>query len=125
VPLMTSVSRTWAPVCSVMTPTRAERLMVVTVAPASRLVEAEQPRGLGLAEGSGFFENRRYLGVGDELGPPGLVDVEQPPDAVFLGGIAEHRRSLGPVQGSLVGDLRAEHIQESVDVLDGRCGQDH
>src|SRR6476660_492275 len=83
-----------------MTPTRAERLLVVTVAPASRPVDAEQPRGLGLAEGSSFFENRRDLGVGDELRPPGLVHVEQPPDAVLLGGIAEHRRTLGTVPGA-------------------------
>src|SRR5882672_3482534 len=112
-----------APVWSVMTPTRAGRLMVVIV--ASRTVGAEQQRGFGLAEVSGFLEDRRDLGVGDELRPPCFVPVEQRPDAVLLGGIAEYRRTLGTVQGPLVGALRAEHIQESVDVLDGRGCQDH
>src|SRR5215472_6814189 len=48
---------------------------------ASRPVDAERPRGLGLAEGSSFLEKLRDLGVGDELRPPRLVHVEQPPDA--------------------------------------------
>src|SRR5438445_6123955 len=77
---------------------------------ASRPVEAEQPRGLGLAGSSSFLENRRDLGIGDELRPPRLVPVEQRPDAVLLGWIAEHRRTLRTVQGTLVGGLRAEHI---------------
>src|SRR5215212_3760382 len=89
------------PVWSVMTPTRAERLMVVTV--ASCLVGAEQQRGGGLGEMSGFLEDRRDLGVGHEFRPPGLVPVEQRPDAVLLGGIAEHRRTFRTVHGPLVG----------------------
>src|SRR3954469_20984814 len=112
-----------APVWSVTTPTRAERLMVVIV--VSRPVGAEQQCCFGLAEMSGFLEDRRDLGVGHELRPPCFVPVEERPDAVLFGGIAEHRRTLRAVQGPLLSALLAEHIQESVDVLDGRCGQDH
>ena len=92
---------------------------------SSRLVGAEQQRGLGLAQVSGFLEDRRDLGVGDELRPPVLVPVEQRPDPVLLGGVAEHRRALRAVERALLGALRAEHLQESVDVLDGRRCQDH
>src|SRR5438128_10035442 len=52
-----------APVWSVITPTRAERLIAVIVAP-SRLVRAEQQRGLGLAQVAGLLEDGRHLGVG-------------------------------------------------------------
>src|SRR5882672_7234138 len=112
-----------APVWSVMTPTRAGRLMVVIV--ASRTVGAEQQRGFGLAEVSGFLEDRRDLGVGDELRPPCLVPVEQRPDAVLLGRVAEHGRALRPVKRALVGARVGKHFEESVDVLDGRRCEDH
>src|SRR5438552_3410591 len=102
-----------APVWSVMRPTRAGRLMeVVIVLPPSCLVGTEQRRGLGLAQVPGRLEDRRDLGVGDELRPPVLVPVEQRPDSVVLGGIAEHRRTLGAVEGALLSALGAEHIQE-------------
>src|SRR4051812_45482952 len=103
-----------APVWSVMTPTRAERLMFVIA--VSRPVRAEQQRGLGLAEVSGILEDRRDLGVGHELRPARFVPVEQRPHAVLFGRVAEHRRPLRTVQGPLLGTLLAEHIQESVDV---------
>src|SRR5438067_10662631 len=98
-----------------MTPTRAERLMLVMV--ASRPVRAEEQRGFGLAEVSGVLQDRRDLGVGHELRPSRLVPVEERPDAVLLGGVAEDDRPLGTVHGALLGTLLDEHIHESVDVL--------
>src|SRR5689334_933259 len=91
-----------APVWSLMSPTRAERLIALVIVGSSRLVGTEQPRGLGLAQVPGFLEDRRDLRVGDEAGPPVLVPVEQRPDPVLLGGVAEHRRALGAVEGALV-----------------------
>src|SRR5437764_2069851 len=114
-----------APVWSVMTPTRAGRLVEVVIVASSRLVRAEEQGRLRLAQMSGLLEDRRDLGVGDELHPPGLVPVEERPDPVLLGGVAEHRRTLGAVERTLVRALLAEHIQEPVDVLDGGGGQDH
>src|SRR5271168_156935 len=103
-----------------MRPTRAGRLIaVVIVLPPSRIVGTEQQRGLWFVEMPGLLEDRRDIGVGDELRPPVLVPVEQRPDSVVLGGIAEHRRTLRAVEGTLLRALRAEHIQESVNVLDG------
>ena len=67
-----------SPVSSAMTPTRAERLMGGHGRKASRPVDAEQLAGTGLAEGSGFLEELRDLGVGDEPGEPCLVHVEHP-----------------------------------------------
>src|SRR5438270_3010779 len=66
-----------APVWSVMTPTRAGRVSGVVIVSASRAVGAEQQRGLGLADVSGLLEDRRDVGVGDELRPPVRVPVEQ------------------------------------------------
>src|SRR5262245_46644161 len=97
----------------------------VVILASSRCVGAEHQRGLGLGEGSSFLEDRRDVGVGDEPRPPLLVHVEQPPDPLLLGGIAEHRRTFGAVEGALFGGLCAEQLQESVDVLDGRRCQDH
>src|SRR6266705_777921 len=108
-----------------MRPTRAGRLIAVVMASLLRSVGGEQARGLRLAEVAGLFQNRRNLGVGDEVRPPLLVPVEQRPDPVLLGGVAEHRRALAAVVGALVGALRAEHLEESVDVLDGRRCQNH
>jgi len=51
--------------------------------------------------------------------------VEEHPDAVLLAGIAEHRRTLRPVERSFVRALAGEHLQKSVHILDGRRGQDH
>jgi hypothetical protein len=79
----------------------------------------------GLAEVPGFLEDRRDLGIGHEVRPPLFVPLEQHPHPVLLGRVAEHGRALGPVQGALVGASGAEYLQESVDVLDGRGGQDH
>src|SRR5262249_54543901 len=103
----------------------AERLIAVVIVASSRLVGAEHQRGLGLAEGSGFLEDRRGIGGGDEPRPPPLVPVVPPPHPVLLGGIAEHRRTLGAVEGALFGGFCAEQLQESVDVLDGRRCKDH
>src|SRR5689334_16420531 len=113
-----------APVWSVTTPTRAGRLIVVIVR-ASRLVRAEQQRGLRLAEVPGLLEDRRDARIRHEARPSGVVPVEQRPHAVLLGGVAEHRGTLGTVLGALLGTLGTEHVEESVDVLDGRRGQDH
>src|SRR5689334_19615365 len=85
-----------APVWSVMTPTRAERLRRL-VDVASRLVGAEQLRGLRLAQVTGVLEDRRHLGVGDERGPAGVVPVEDRPHTVGLVGVAEDRRTLRAV----------------------------
>src|SRR3954452_24421057 len=112
-----------APDWSVTIPTRGERLMAVIV--ASRLVRAEEQGRLGLADVAGFLEDRRDVGVGHELAPPGLVPLEQRPDVVLLGRVAEHRRPLRAVQRPLLGALRAEHVQEPLDVLDLRRCQDH
>ena len=85
----------------------------------------EEQRRLGLALVSGLFQDRRDLGVGDELRPSGLVPVEERPHAVLLGGVAEHRRAVRPVERALLRTLRAEHLEESVDVVDSCRGQDH
>src|SRR5689334_16767502 len=114
-----------APVWSVTRPTRAGRLMELVIVAPSRAVGAEQQRGLGLADVSGLLEDRRDLGVGDELRPSGLVPVEQRPDAVLLDGVAEHRRALRPVERALVGALRGEDLEESVHVLDRGGCEDH
>src|SRR4029079_16544907 len=114
-----------APVWSVMRPTRVGRLIAVLIVVALRPVRAEEQRGLGLTQVSGFLEDRRHLGVGDELRPTGLVPVEQRPHPVLLGGVAEHRRALGAVECALVGALAAEHLAESVDVLNRRRAHDH
>src|SRR5437016_11118924 len=114
-----------APVWSVMRPIRAGRLIVPVIVASSRAVGAEKARGFGLAQVSGLFEDRRDLGVGHELRPTGFVPVEQRPHAVLLGGVAEHGRALRAVERALVGALRPEHLEESVDVLDGRRCQDH
>src|SRR6266852_5300527 len=104
-----------------MRPTRAGRLIAVVIVASSRLVGAEQKRGLWLGEMPGLFEDGRDVGVGDEARPAVFVPVEERPDPVLLGGIAEDCRTLGAVQGALLGPLRAEHIEESLDVLDGGC----
>src|SRR5438270_12197265 len=112
------------PVWSVMRPTRAGRLMVLIVRP-SRAVGAEEERGHGLVEVTGFLDDREGFGIGDEVRPPGFVPVEEHPDAVLLSRVAEHVRTLAAVLGALVRALGAEHVQEPVDVLDlCRC-QDH
>src|SRR6478735_6752775 len=113
-----------APVWSVTRPTRAGRLSALMLRP-SRLVGAEEQRGLRLVEVTGFLDDRQALGVGHEVRPPGLVPVEEHPDAVLLGRVAEHVCALAAVLGALVGTLRAEDVQEPLDVLDlCRC-QDH
>src|SRR5439155_1416397 len=114
-----------APVWSVMRPTRAGRLIVLVIVASSRAVGAEKAGGFGLAEVSGLLEDRRDLGVGHEFRPTGLVPVEQRPHAVLLGGVAEHGRALRAVERALVGAPRPEHLEESVDILDGRRCQDH
>src|SRR5205085_2672623 len=114
------------PVWSVMTPTRAGRLLALVMSrPPSRLVGAEQQRGLGLGQVAGFLEDRRDVRVGDELRPSRLVPVEEHPDPVLLGWITEHGRTLGAVERALLGALCAEHVEESVELLDGRGCQDH
>src|SRR6478672_7175665 len=108
-----------------MRPTRAGRLIAVLIVVSSRLVRADEEGSLRLAHVPGFLEDRRDFGVGDEARPTRLVPVEQGPDPVLLGGVAEHRRTLRAVEGALLRALRAEHVQESVDVLDDGRGQDH
>src|SRR6478672_7036557 len=103
-----------APVWSVMRPTRAGRLRVLVIVGPSRPVRRQEQGGLWLALVPGFLQDRWDLGVGDELRPPRLVPVEQRPDAVLLGGVPEHRGALGAVEGTLVGALGAEDLQEAV-----------
>src|SRR4051794_6583649 len=86
-----------APVWSVMRPTRVGRLIAVLIVFSSRLVGAEEQRGVGLAQVAGFLQDRRDLGVRDELRPTRFVPVEQGPHPVLLAGVAEHRRTLGAV----------------------------
>src|ERR1700710_437869 len=95
------------PVWSVMRPTRAGRSSVLIVRP-SRPVGAEEGRSHGLVDVTGLLDDREHLGVGDEVRPPGLVPVEEHPDAVLLGGVAEHARTLAAVLGALLRALRAE-----------------
>src|SRR4051794_1872903 len=113
------------PVWSVMTPTRAERLIAVVIVVSSRAVGTEQRGGLRLAEVAGFLEDRRHFGVGDELRPPVFVPVEERPHAVRLVRVLEHRRALRAVQPALLGALRTEHVEEPLDVFDGGRCQDH
>src|SRR5258705_2515667 len=108
-----------------MLPTRAGRLLGLVIVASSRAVGAEKARGVLLAQVSGLFEDGRDRGVRHELRPTGLVPVEQRPYAVLLGGVAEHGRALRAVKRALVGALRPEHLEEPVDVLDGRRCQDH
>src|SRR5258705_5827352 len=97
----------------------AERLIAVVIVASSRLVGAEHQRGLGLAEGSSFLEDRRDFGGGDEPRPTLLVHVEQPPDPVLLRGIAEHRRTLGALEGAPFCGLPTEQLHASVVGFDG------
>src|SRR3954452_1096067 len=113
-----------APDWSVTRPTRAGRLIVLIVRP-SRPIRAEVRRGLRLVEVTCLLDDRQDLGVGDEPRPPGFVPIEEHPHAALLGRVAEHRRALASVLGALVRALRAEDVQEPLDVLDlCRC-QDH
>ena len=73
----------------------------------------------------GFFEDRRDLGVGDEVLKALLVPVEEHPDPVVLIRIAKDGRTLGPVLLSLLGALRLEDLQEAIAVLDLRRCQQH
>src|SRR6185436_5962340 len=83
------------PVWSVMTPTRAGRSIVLVIGPPLlRPVRAEQRGGLGLAEVTGRLEDRRNLGIGHEVLPTLLIPVEQGPDTMLLGRVAEHGRAL-------------------------------
>src|SRR5690348_7218780 len=84
-----------APVWSVMTPTRAGRSIVLVIGRRLlRPVRAEQRRRVGLGEVAGLLEDRRDLGVGHEGLPTLLVPLEQGPDPVLLGRVAEHGRAL-------------------------------
>src|SRR5579871_2297834 len=112
------------PVWSVTRPTRAGRLIAAVIV-ASRFVRAEQRRGLGLGEVAGFLQDGRDGRVGDEARPAFFVPVEQRPHAVRFGRVGEHRRALRAVLGALLGAFGTEHVEESVDVLDGRGCQDH
>ena len=87
-----------APVWSVMRPTRAGRLMRCSSSAPHASYEPRSSAACGLAEVAGLLEDRRDLGVGHEVRPARLVPVEQRPDAVLLGGVAEHRRALRAVQ---------------------------
>ena len=51
----------------------------------------------GLLLVPGFLHDRRDLGVGHEALPALLVPVEDHPDPIVLGGVAEDERALGPV----------------------------
>src|ERR1700681_525652 len=75
-----------APVWSVIMPTRAGRLSELLIVASSRLVGADEERGLRHADVAGFLQDRRDLGVGHEARPARFVPVEQGPDPVLLGG---------------------------------------
>jgi len=68
-------------------------------------VLAAELRRLGLTFVPGFFNDRRDLGVGEEVLPARLIPVEEHPDPVGLIGIAKHGRTLGPVLLSLLSAL--------------------
>ena len=51
--------------------------------------QRDELRGLRLRLVAGLLHDRRHLGVGDEALPALLVPVEDDPDAIVLGGVAE------------------------------------
>src|SRR5690242_19172476 len=86
------------------------------VAPACRKSGAElagELRGLRPALVPGLLHDRRDVGVGDEALPALLVPVENRPDPIGLGRIAEDQRALGPVLLALLGALGGEDLQEA------------
>src|SRR3954470_4818979 len=82
-------------------------------------------RRLRLAAVPGLLHDRRDLRVGHEARPALVVPVEERPDAVLLGRIAEHQRALAPVLLALVGALGPEDLQEAIEVLDLCRGEQH
>src|SRR5439155_8922672 len=88
-------------------------------------VLAAERRRLGPTLVPGFLNDRRDLGVGEEVLKALLIPVEEHPDPVVLIGIAKDGRTLGPVLLSLPSALGREDFQEAVEILDlCRC-QNH
>src|ERR1700716_4416641 len=67
-----------------------------------RVVLAAELRRLGPAFVPGFLNDRRDLGVGEELLKALPIPVEEHPDPVVLIGVAKDSRTLGPVLRSLL-----------------------
>src|SRR6476646_11551208 len=85
---------------------------------------ADEFRGLQLPFHPGCSQDRANVRVGDEALPALLVPVEDPPDPVALGRVAEDDRSLGAVLLALLRCTSREDLDEAVDVLDMcRCDQ--
>ena len=76
------------------------------------VVLAAELRRLGLSLVSGFLQDRRDLGVGDEVLPALGIPVEEHPDPVVLVGVAKDRRTLGTVLLSLLGALGREDFRK-------------
>src|SRR5215213_130913 len=70
-----------------------------------RVVLAAELRWLGLTLVPGFLNDRRDLGVGEEVLKALLVPVKEHPDPVVLIGIAKDGRTFGPVLLSLLSAL--------------------
>src|SRR6185437_3149818 len=100
-----------APVWSVMRPTRAGRSIGLVIVGPLCLVLTEKGGRLGLGDVAGGLEDRRDLGVGDELGPALRVPVEQHPHALVVRRVLEDRRALGAVNPALLSALGAEHVE--------------
>ena len=86
---------------------------------------AEELAQGGAAQVAGLLHDAGRLGVGGEGGPPLLVPVEDRPDTVLLDRVAVDHRALAAVRDALVGALGAVDLQEVVEVLHRRRGQDH
>jgi hypothetical protein len=71
------------------------------------------------------LDDRRDLGIGDVALPSLLVPVEDHPDAVVLGGVAEDDRALGPVLLALLRARGREDVHEAVEVLHLRRREQH
>src|SRR5690349_24365588 len=86
----------------------------------SGVVAAGELCGGGAPLVPGLLQDRRDVGVRHEALPALRVPVEDDPDPVVLGGVAEDDRALGAVLPALLGALGGEDVQEPVEVLDLR-----
>src|SRR5919198_4999406 len=84
------------------------------------VVLAAERGGLGPTFMPRFLNDRRDLGVGEEILKALLIPVKEHPDPIVLIGIAKDRRTPGPVRLSLLSALGREDVQEAVEILDRR-----
>ena len=105
--------------------TAASRGPILDLEPS--VVLAAELRRLGLGFVPGFLEDRRDLGVGDEVLKGLLIPIERSPRTRSSSlGSRKNGRALGPVLPPLLSALGREDLQPLVEVLDPRrCQHQH